>query len=63
MLVSMNVALGGFVALMVLLFLLRKALGMFWSAAAFIALTMGYLKTGFDPPIPASVGQASNRVP
>jgi mono/diheme cytochrome c family protein len=37
------------------LFLIRKAVGLFWTASSFFAGTLLYLMKGFDPPVPASV--------
>jgi mono/diheme cytochrome c family protein len=48
-------ALGVYVAALLLLYLLRRATGMFWSATAFYAATMVFLMAGFEPPMPASV--------
>ncbi len=51
----MLTALGVYLAFLVLLFLLRKRVGLFWTAGGFFAATMVYMKMGFDPPVPASV--------
>ncbi|MDP6947240.1 MAG: cytochrome c, partial [Myxococcota bacterium] len=48
-------ALALFALALVLLFLLRKKLGVFWGVAAFFGATIAWLRLGIDPPVPASV--------
>jgi mono/diheme cytochrome c family protein len=48
-------ALGIYLGVLVLLYLVRKVIGLFWSVAAFFAATLVWIELGFDPPVPASV--------
>jgi mono/diheme cytochrome c family protein len=48
-------SLGIFIGALVLLFLVRKHIALFWTATGFYGIMMAYLKLGFDPPVPASV--------
>ncbi len=51
----MLVGLGIYLAVLVFLFLVRKKVGLFWTAAAFIVATLVWLEAGFEPPLPSSV--------
>lgn len=44
-----------FLGALVLLFLLRRTLGLFWSCTIFFVASVTYIVVGFDPPVPASV--------
>src|SRR5689334_16147446 len=44
-----------YVLVITVLFMLRRALGMFWATSAFLAATLFYLARGFDPPLPGSI--------
>jgi mono/diheme cytochrome c family protein len=44
-----------YLVVLLVLFALRGALGLFWSVVAFIAATTAYMLLGFHPPLPASV--------
>ena len=48
-------ALGIYVAALVLLFLLRRVLGLFWSSLAFLIVSTVWVKIGFQPAVPQSV--------
>ena len=52
---TMTTWFGVYSLVMVLLFLLRRVVGLFWTSAGFFVATIGYLVYGFDPPVPASV--------
>jgi hypothetical protein len=44
-----------YLAVMLVLFLLRRFLGLFWSASTFLAATLAFVIYGFDPPIPSAI--------
>jgi hypothetical protein len=48
-------ALGIYLAVLILLFLVRKPLGLFISVALFFGATVAWLAVGFEPGVPASV--------
>ena len=49
------IALGAFLAVIVLLVVLRRALGLFWSAALFFVATLAYIRYGVEPRVPGSI--------
>ncbi len=48
-------ALIAYLAVLTILFRMRGGIGMFWSTAAALAVTLLYLAKGFDPPLPGSI--------
>jgi mono/diheme cytochrome c family protein len=51
------IALGCLLAVILVLFLARKRVGIFWSAALFYVASIVWLELGFSPPVPSSVVQ------
>ena len=50
-----EIGIAAFAGVMILLFLLRRVVGLFWTASAFYAATVSYLRLGFDPPVPSAL--------
>lgn len=48
-------ALGIYLGVLIVLFLLRNVLGLFWSALIFFVVTTVWIKIGFEPAVPQSV--------
>ena len=49
------IALVVYLAVIATLLVTRRRLGMFWSTAAFLAVTLAYLSKGFDPGLPGNL--------
>jgi len=52
---TMAIALGAYAFVLLVLFLIRNAVSLFWTASIFTVASIAYIKVGIQPPIPAFV--------